>query len=638
MLPFAGLAQELGGKSCGHAKTVRNLHQNRSNTLSLHYIDLTEAYDVTFYFLDIELERTSTDIAGTVEIHATAREAIDTFMFELYEDLVITDIRRNGTVSVPFTRDGSAVIVEDNYTMGQSFYYAIDYNGSPPTAATNPLGGGGMTNDSSPSWGNQVTWSLSEPFSAYEWWPCKQSLTDKADSVWVFITTDNTNKAGSQGILTNVTDMGGGKDRYEWKSKYPIVYYLVSVSVATYVEYTIYANPTGASGPIPVVNYVYDNPSTLPYFQSEIDLTADFIEYFSELYGLYPFELEKYGHCMAPLSGGMEHQTMTTQGWFESGLTAHELGHQWFGDNVTCASWSDIWLNEGFASYSEELMMEQFYPWQVAGSMQDRHDNIMSQPGGSVWVEDSLDEGSIFSGRLSYDKGAAIIHTMRYLIDDDVTFFNVLKQYQIDFTDSSATASDFKNILENITGDDYTNYFNEWYYGEGFPHYKVTYNVDGDSLRLIVEQTTSMPSSVPFFTNDLDIEVLSTLSIPTSFRLTDIDGPVKQYAFEYNAEVGAINVDKDNWIINTDEIEEDPGLVGIYANEINYSVYPNPVSDALYVEWTGNESTFQLISIGGKVILTGTVYPGMNSLDLSDYPCGTYLLKSNGLIETIVVE
>ena len=171
----------------------------------------------------------------------------------------------------------------------------------------------------------------------------------------------------------------------------------------------------------------------MPNFQADIDETVDFIELFADLFGPYPFQDEKYGHCMAPLSGGMEHQTMTTQGWFAKGLTSHELGHQWWGDNVTCSSWADIWVNEGFASYSEYLMLENLYPNETTGHMNDVHNNVMSQNGGSVWCLDSLNEGRIFSGRLTYDKGAAIVHTFRFLMNDDVAFFQALKNIQTDF-------------------------------------------------------------------------------------------------------------------------------------------------------------------------------------------------------------
>ena len=476
------------GPTCSKQRTAF-YSSNRSATLSLAYIALTQEYDVHHYLLDIAMERTSTDVAGSVEIHVTTVAAVlDTFLFELHDDLVISDILLNGATSQPFTHIGSAVIVPCSFVAGDQFYMKVFYSGTPPDAASSAFGAAAVTNDFSPTWGNQVTWTLTQPFSAYEWFPCKQSLNDKADSVWVFVTTSNENKAGSQGVLTNITDMGGGLDRYEWKSNYPVDYYLISIAIAEYVEYTIFANPTGAAGPIPIQNFIYNNPSCLPYFTTEINNTVDFVEHFSDLYGLYPFELEKYGHCMAPIGGGMEHQTMTTQGYFDDWLTAHELGHQWFGDHVTCGSWADIWVNEGFASYSEELMLEEFYPGDEATSMQDRHDDVMSAPNGAVWCEDSLNPARIFDSRLTYNKGAAIIHTMRFLMDDDADFFQTLKDYQSAFSFENAKGDDVKDIAEAVTSLDFDPFFNEWYYGEGFPTYGIEYVKIGDSLFVQLEQ------------------------------------------------------------------------------------------------------------------------------------------------------
>jgi aminopeptidase N len=203
-----------------------------------------------------------------------------------------------------FTQEGKNQAYKDFWKKwtGQNFSVKVFYNGTPPTAATNPLGGSGMSNATSPTWGNKVTWSLSEPFSAYEWWPCKQSLTDKADSCAVKITVPSNCKAGSNGVLENVVDLGNGSTRYEWKHRHPIDFYLISVAVSKYVDYTIYANPIGAPAPIPIQNYIYDNPQCLPNFQADIDETVDFMELYWSIFGPYPFADEKYGHCMAPFS------------------------------------------------------------------------------------------------------------------------------------------------------------------------------------------------------------------------------------------------------------------------------------------------------------------------------------------------
>ena len=621
-----------------HKSRVGLFNQNRSNTLSLSQIETTEDYDVFFYNLILKAERTTTDLSGVVEIHSkvTAR-FLTSFLFELHEDLVINSILINN-VNATFSRSGSAVTVPVNFIQGEIVVATIDYEGTPPNASTNPLAGGGITNASSPTWGNQVTWSLSQPFSAYEWWPCKQSLTDKADSVFVSITTDSTNKAGSNGLLEAVVDLGNGKKRYEWQSFYPIDYYLISFSVAEYVDYSIYANPTGATSPILIQNYIYNNPQTLPNFQSEIDNTVDFLEHFSDLFGLYPFHNEKYGHCMAPVGGGMEHQTMTTQGWFEDGLTAHELGHQWFGDNVTCATWADIWLNEGFASYSEYLMNEQFNAGNAPVLMQGVHNDVMDQPGGSVWVEDSLNTARIFSGRLTYDKGSAIIHTLRFLIDDDNIFFDILRTYQSQFTGSTARLPDFKLIAENLSGLDLTDFFSEWYYGEGFPTYSVTYNQVGTETIIEITQTTSMSGVTPFFTNDLELKFTSQNNSIATYRIP-ITANVVNYSVPFANPIASVTIDPNNWIVNNDGVvSEDLNLVGINVPLVfDFEVYPIPSSDFLTVK-SQVAGIAKLYDINGKWIKNLKVTQGKNTFEIVDLVNGNYILSFHNKSVKITVE
>lgn len=620
-----GVAQDR--HACSRLKSHQTNH-NRSARLSDEYILTTRQYDVTYYVLDINLERTSTDISGTGSIYATAIADMETFLFELWDDFTISEIRLNGTDPVAFSRDESAVIVPVTFTEGESFYFEIDYEGTPPTGG-GPFGGGGMSNDSSPSWGNQVTWSLSEPFAAYEWFPVKQLLTDKADSVRVMVTTDIENMAGSNGLLQSVEEVGGGKHRFDWKSNYPIDYYLISVSVAEYIEYTIYAEPDGAD-PIMIQNFIYDNPGCLPYFESDIDETADYLEYYSEVYGLYPFHEEKYGHCMAPIGGGMEHQTMTTQGYFVNWLTAHELGHQWFGDNVTCASWADIWINEGFASYSEELMMAEFYPGDEVGHMADRHDNIMSSSGGSVYVDDTLNVSRIFSGRLTYDKGAAIVHTFRFLINDDEVFFGVLRAFQEEFTDGTATGEDFKNVAEAESGMDFSTFFDEWYYGEGYPTYSLEYAMVEDEIVVVLNQLVSMPGVTEYFSNDLEIEVEGVEGYTETFRLSDLIEGEGTFVFTFPEEVDDINIDPNNWIINQDGfVVENMELASLIEQDVEIGIYPNPASDIFNIRL--NESlqntNYTILNDAGQIVLEGQFNSSVNSIDISELAAGVYHLS-----------
>jgi len=623
------LGQNENSTHCSKRDRAKHL-TIKSNSLNLAQIAQSEKYDVNYYKLNLNMTNTTTTLSGYAEMKATAIAAIDTVLYELFSSLSISSVSLNGT-NVPFTRAGSAVKIAANLSPGTSFIIRTNYSGTPPTAQTNPLGGSGMSNATSPSWGNEVVWSLSEPFCAYEWWPCKQSLTDKADSCDVFITVPNSCKAGSNGVLTQVVNLGNGSSRYEWKHRHPIDYYLISVAVAEYVEYNVFANPVGAPAPILIQNYIYNNPQTLPNFQADIDETVDFMELFYDLYGPYPFEDEKYGHCMAPFSGGMEHQTMTTQGFFNPALTAHELGHQWWGDYVTCASWCDIWVNEGFASYSEQIMLENLYPGQEVQNMQSVHNNVMSQPGGSVWVLDSLNEARIFSGRLTYDKGAALVHTMRYMLNDDQLFYATLKNFLSSKAFGTAFGVDVRDAFAQASGINFTPFFDEWYFGEGFPTYSVQWKQLGNDALVQISHTASAPNVTPTFTNPIDLKFVRPGNTDTTIRF---DITSNSNLFQING-IGtlsnSISIDPQNWVVNqngTITMNELLSLESLSASE-GMELYPNPTNDVLYVKNIPTPCSYKIYDMYGKVQSTGEVMDG-NSLKTNNLQSGTYLLVLEG--------
>ena len=614
------------------SKRDRIKHQSlKSNSLNLAQIAQTEKYDVNYYKLNLNMTNTSAALSGYGEMRATAIASIDTVLYELFSSLTISSVSLNGA-NVPFTRAGSAVKIAANLASGVSFTIRTNYSGTPPTAQTNPLGGSGMTNATSPSWGNEVVWSLSEPFCAYEWWPCKQSLTDKADSCDVFITVPNSCKAGSNGVLTQVVNLGNGSSRYEWKHRHPIDYYLISVAVAEYVEYNVYANPPGAPAPILIQNYIYNNPQTLPNFQADIDETVDFMELFYDLYGPYPFENEKYGHCMAPFSGGMEHQTMTTQGFFNPTLTAHELGHQWWGDYVTCASWCDIWINEGFASYSEQIMLENLYPGQEVQNMQSVHDNVMSQPGGSVWVLDSLNETRIFSGRLTYDKGAALVHTIRYMVNNDNLFYATLKNFLSSKAYGTAFGIDIRDAFTQASGIDFTPFFDQWYFGHGFPTYSVQWKQVGNNALVRITHSSSSPNITPTFTNPIDLKFVRPGNSDTTIRFA-ITG--NNNLFQITG-IGTINnsisIDPSNWVVNNVGNISMNGQLNteIEGEMVGFSLYPNPVSETLALLNLPNNCAYRIYDMFGKMQITGEAGIG-KTISVLDLLPGTYLLELDGL-------
>ncbi|MFH0894908.1 MAG: M1 family aminopeptidase [Bacteroidota bacterium] len=582
-----------------------------------------DKYDVKFYFLDIALERTTTYISGKVRIDATVTVAqLDTFCFDLSSALTIDSVYIDG-VKKAFTRTGDEAFVKltAGPTQNQLFQAIIYYKGQ-------PVNGGffsGISHGTSGTWGAEVVWTLSEPFNAYHWWPCKQALTDKADSCWVFVTTSNTNKVGSNGILTNTVTVPGSKNRYEWKHRHIIEYYLISVAVAKYVDYTIYAHPAGITDSVKVQNYIYDNSSCLPYFKTEIDRTPGFIELFSDLFGIYPFYDEKYGHSMAPMGGGMEHQTMTTQSSFSFYLTCHELGHQWWGDYVTCATWNDIWINEGFASYCEYFAAQYLDSYTEAQShMYDVHDNVMSQPDGSVYVPmaDIGDVNRIFDGRLSYDKGSAIIHNLRFEVGNDTVFFDILKTFMTQYGNDVATGLDFKAVTENLSGFNFTDYFNQWYFGEGFPTFSVNTTQAADTLYMNVTQTTST-AVTPLFKGKMEYKLYYSGGDTTVVCYQTAN--LNSFKVHVDHSVTSIEVDPNNWVVNA------TGSITVNIDKavsemLNFSVSPNPVKENLIIYFPpqSGKCEIKVLDMTGKVCLTAVSEGTMFKASMANLNSGVY--------------
>ncbi|MGB1248101.1 MAG: M1 family aminopeptidase [Chitinophagales bacterium] len=575
-----------------------------------------EKYDIIHQKLDLEIGNTSIYVIGTTTFTARSLEAMDIFVCELDINLTVSEVKYNGATTT-FQHIGAQelqVNLPTTSNVDDIFTIEISYEGLP----LNGAGGNndfGIFNDTSPSWGAQATWTLSEPYAAHTWFPCKQVLTDKLDSLEVHITTDNALMAGSNGVLHNVVDLGNGKTRYEWKSNYPIAYYLVSIAVAPYIDYSYKVKPAGATDSILIQNFIYDNPATLTNFEADILETGDMMLLFSDLYGMYPFVEEKYGHCMAPLSGGMEHQTMTTQGFFTPWLTAHELGHQWWGNQVTCTDWADIWINEGFASYSEYLYAQSISQTQADSDMQGVHDNVMSAPNGSVYVDDVNDPDRIFSSRLTYDKGNALVHMIRHWFNDDDLFFAALQDFQDIYSMQTATGEDFKEVISSATGYDFTTYFDHWYYGEGFPTINAEYNSFNPTLAVLnITQTGSM-ANTPFFETFLEVTINFDNFTDTTVRLFN-HLPEQNWLFDTEAEITSIEIDPNNWILNQSTVTQnsglsyDPSLVGndspdtivvvpppvsVVELENNVSIYPNPTKDVLHIEW--EEDIFLTINV-----------------------------------------
>jgi len=538
----------------------------RKVPIMLNSNPLLRDYDIKFYKLDIEADNKSDRIEGNVTILAQVKSnMVSTLVVELYNTLVVDRILIYGEeVLFNHVGDEISILLENPLDSGDMVNAQIFYGGNT---------GSGMVTQTDENWGVPVTYTSSEPFYSKDWFPCKENLEDKADSVHVFITTSYGLTGVSNGILTGTTYFPNGKVRYEWKSNYPIAFYLISIAIADYIEYNIEAILPELSEPVFIQNFIYDHPECLNTYKEQIDITVDIMEVFSDLFGTYPFHEEKYGHYLWPRGGGMEHQTMTGMGNFEFYLVAHELGHSWFGNYVTCATWQDIWINEGFATYAGYLATENLGPEFADGERAYRFERAMRDLDGTVYIPAAEAENSsrIFSGNLSYNKGMALIHMIRFELQDDDIFFLTLRNFIARYANNVATGMDFKEVLEETSGMDFTVFFDQWYFGAGYPIYEVDWEQQDQTVTIHSTQATSSELT-KLFQMTMEYKLFYSGGDTTIRVFHSANEQI--YTVNLSQPVDSIKIDPNDWVLN--------GVSGI--EEINqkkssenvYSVFPNP--------------------------------------------------------------
>ena len=589
----------------------------------------TTGYDVQWYFLQLSVNDSNTFLAGsaTVLTMVTA-DTLSRFVLDFTDSLTVDSVKAGREdISWDHTQGFLTVRPAAPWHREEPAEVTVYYHGFAPTGGFFSA----VTSKEDQEWHQRVTWTLSEPFAAREWFPCKQDLRDKADSSAVWITVDTGLVAGSNGLLQGVDTLAGeGKVRYRWHHHHPIDYYLISFAVSAYRVVDQYAHDIRQPGDSLLIrNLIYRDPAFLEKNRENMEATVNLIELYSRLFGPYPFSDEKYGHCLAPMGGGMEHQTMTTAASLAFLLVAHEMAHQWFGDYVTCATWQDIWINEGFASYVEYIALENMKSREEANKWMERaHDQALKEDDGSVYVplEDIDDVWRIFSGRLSYKKGASILHMMRYELDDDTLFYRVLDTYLETFGDSTATGRDFEEVLEQVSGDDFGWFFDQWYYGRGYPRFGFVWYQRNDTLFINCEESPS--GSTPFFRTHLDF-LVHTTGGDTLVRYL-VDEPYEDFALPLKEVATGVTVDPRGWVLK--KIDNISHVINPGNEEWPY-VYPNPAGDEvnIYLPTAAGVTLVEVMNSGGQKVLVKSLPMTPCQLSLATLPEGFYLLRiSNG--------
>ncbi|SHJ24344.1 Por secretion system C-terminal sorting domain-containing protein [Tangfeifania diversioriginum] len=588
-------------------------------------------YDLIYQRMEWEVDPAVSFISGEITSYFKSQQTnLTEIEFDLHAEMIVDSITQKGQ-PINFSRNKNRISIQLHETLskGQTDSLSVFYQGEPPSTGFGSFTIG--THNQTP-----VLWTLSEPYGAMEWWPCKQSLADKIDSIDVIVTTPEPYRTASNGILVS-EKVTAGKRTMHWKHRYPIATYLVAIAVTNYADYSD-SLATEDGREIEILNFVY--PENEAKAKTETPVTAEIMALFNELIGEYPFANEKYGHAQFGWGGGMEHQTMSFMGSFGFELVAHELAHQWFGNYITLGSWQDIWLNEGFATYLSGLTYENMLDgvWWPRWKRLN-HNRITSEPGGSVFVEDTTSVSRTFSSRLSYSKGAYLLHMLRWVLGDE-PFFNAIRNYFSDPEVANGFARTSQLIKHFETAGDTTlsEFFNDWFYGEGFPVYSAEFSqTDAQNLQITLSQTPSH-NSVDFFEMPVPVRVYNTQKTDSAnFRIMHTENN-QQFQVQPGFIVSEIKIDPDYWLISqTAEVVN----LQLTENPETIIVSPNPFVNEVSIILNGNQSILKtrIFSAAGKLL--NQFDENQTTLNLSNLSQGIYILKietSEKTTERIIVK
>ncbi len=621
LLAFWGSAQSQTGIFTDHtaeiakaeSRAARNLLKNHpsraGNNIDIKYARFNWAVDPAVLY-----------ISGNIEFYFEATEpVVSSVLLELNHEMTIDSILFRGTkADFEFISDDEfkielGAIMQQNELDSLSIYY----RGVPDQGN----GFGAFIQDEHN--GVPIIWTLSEPYGAKEWWPGKNDLSDKIDSMDVYVTTPKQYRVASNGVLVS-ENMSGDNKTYHWKHRYPIVSYLVAIAVTDYAQFSNYANVGGQQ--LEILNYVF--PEDSADIAQQTKNTYEIIQLYDTLFSLYPFREEKYGHAQFAWGGGMEHQTMSFMGGYSHDLRAHELAHSWFGNMVTLATWHDIWLNEGFATYSTGLSYEYMYDgywWPVWKN--NTRNAAVSLPSGSVYCEDTTSVERIFSVVLSYHKAAYLLHMIRWVIGDDA-FFTAVRNYLNDpmIAYGFATNQELKDYFESACNCSLTEFYNDWYYGEGYPTYGITVNDLTDRQVLVTIHQDQSHESVDFFEMPVPIGFYGEGKDTTIVFDNTYSG--QEFYAEPGFSVDSVKFDPDIWLaakcsyisLGVDDLPSGAAL----------QIWPNPARDKIHFTVPGVlMEKAEVYDLAGNMLLSLPVTTTNQTvgIDISSLHPGIYFLK-----------
>ena len=588
-------------------------------------------YDLTYQKLTLDIDSLAPRnrrIEGNVYSELIALDDnFTSFTFDLTGNMVVDSVKVNGVIT-SFVRAGNEIVLNvAAQNAGVVITSQVYYSGDPSKSDQR-----GFNYDAQLA--GPMIWTLSQPYGAYGWWPCKQQLADKIDSFDMDVRIPKGNKAAGLGILAAVDTLAEGSLVFKWRHRHPVSTYLVSVTVTNYYEESHYIQLSRGDSVLQL-DYIY--PAYKPAADTLRWAIDGMMRTFDSLFGDYPFKDEKHGHAMFGRGGGMEHQTMSSMAHLRFDLMAHELGHQWFGDKITCGSWQDLWLNEGWATYANAIARE-FHKTKEEHHtfLQSSINSATKSNGGAVYAYDTSDVRSLFDGDIRYNKGSAVLNQLRWEVGDSA-FFAGTRNYMADadLCYGFAYTQDFQEAIEAASGQDLNPFFDRYVYKEGFPILTTRWNrVNAGDLRIKIDQVTSHPS-VSFFPLKIPFRAMGPNG-DTTFLLNHLE-PNQELTFDLGFRVDELLFDPDYWLLARNTLVE-----GTHVDLSSIQVFPNPSANSLSVFMQDKKvDRLELVDLQGRVLQALDVQSlkgKTTTIDISSLVNGIYLLRAMSGGESIVVK
>lgn len=496
-------------------------------------------------------------------------------------------------IDTVFVNNSKVIFEQDETTLdiyfGTSFYYndTLDIKILYQRTERSPKNIGFYYYSKSPYSQENIAYTLSAPSDTRYWLPCKDQLGDKA-TVDVVVTVPKEYSVISNGLLISKKD-SLNTTTYYWHDKYPLKTYVISATASKYISFSkYYQRQRTPYDSVEIKHFIWQQDSSW-IISNAVDV-VNIISFFSEKFGEYPFDIYKLVAVSPFPFAAMSNQSVTQvgpillvnnpDGW---SLLPHEIAHQWFGSYVNAATWADVWLNEGFATYADLLYKGHIMGWNVfrqemnyLGNSVVKWDGILYNP-----------RYPYFSG-IVYTKGACILDLLHYTIGDSL-FWKVIQNYLDRFAYGSSTTDSLLFIVNQTTLENYSWFFDQWVYNAGYPIYNITWNAfqSTDSnyyCRVLVKQTQTTQSVIK-----MPIEITIRTSIgDTTFRVFNSQRE-QEFEFRINHWPTALIFDPNQRIIikKVDSITKTDNFAINSPKEFQLSQnYPNPFNPKTKITYT----------------------------------------------------